>query len=69
MTVAELIECLKAMPQDAPVRANVVEQIDPFEPPLDPSHNGERVAQGPVEDVVLHTHLAPVVVWLECGDQ
>lgn len=68
MNVAALIEKLRAMPQDAPVRANVIEPIAPDEAPLDSSHEGERVAQGPVNDVVLHDHNAPVVVWLECGE-
>jgi hypothetical protein len=69
VNVAELIRRLQAMPQDAPVRANVVEPIDPDEAPLDSAHDGERVAQGPVNDVVLHDHHAPVVVWLECGEE
>jgi hypothetical protein len=68
VNVAELIERLRAMPQDAPVRSSVIEQIDPNDPPLSEAHDGERVAQGPVTDVVLHDHSAPVVVWLECEE-
>ena len=53
MTVEELISALSSLPSNALVRVNTIETPTGGKPlpPLDRSHDGERVAQAPVQSV------------------